>query len=166
MSIETTSPEDAVLGAILTDGVLIRDARDEGLRPKDFESQKHRVIYAAMIEMHERREAIDPLTIERALRDAGTIEEAGGAAYLSELPDRVAMLAHVREHARIVKEAASEAGSTSSRRRYGTFAKNLPRRRSSSGTRTRRGIRAGSACSQARGASPEGTAQGSLSLRR
>ena len=103
MSIETTSPEESVLGAILLDGALIREALEEGLRPQDFERPAHRVLFATMGEMHENGVPIDPVTLSAALRSGRQLEEAGGATYVSELPDRVPTLANFREHARIVK---------------------------------------------------------------
>ena len=50
---------------------------------------------------------IDLLSVTDRLRTLGTLEEAGGVAYLSELTRKVASTAHLRYHAQIVAQKAT-----------------------------------------------------------
>jgi replicative DNA helicase len=97
--------EEAVLGALLIDPAAIV-AVASTLSPEDFLRPAHRRIYAAMLDLYVRRQAVDYLTTLSELERAGHLDEAGGAVYLTELIERVPTAAHVEHYARLVERAS------------------------------------------------------------
>jgi replicative DNA helicase len=97
--------ERAVLGAIMLDPRAV-DAATEVLRPEDFYRPAHQVIFSAMVELSGRSEAIDPITVRSELERGGTLEKAGGAAYLGSLLDGLPRITNVGQYARLVKDRA------------------------------------------------------------
>jgi replicative DNA helicase len=99
--------EQSVLGAILlSDRALYALVIEEGLRPDDFYRERHRVTYAAMLELYNTNEPIDPLTVTEALRQSGRLDDAGGAEAIDALTGSVPLVGHARRYAQIVKENA------------------------------------------------------------
>ncbi|HIE37888.1 MAG TPA: replicative DNA helicase [Anaerolineales bacterium] len=97
--------EEAVLGALLIDPeALFRVA--PFLRPEDFYVQKNGWIYQAILDLHERREPIDFVTLRNELETRGLLEEVGGVAYIAQLIDTVPTAIHVEAYGHIVEEAA------------------------------------------------------------
>lgn len=93
--------EQSVLGALmLGKDTIIRVA--DILRPGDFYHQIHNIIFEAMLELYEKSEPIDLLSLTNRLGDIGKINEVGGPAYLAELVNRVPTAAHVLHYAKIV----------------------------------------------------------------
>jgi replicative DNA helicase len=97
--------EQSVLGAILIDNEAISSAL-EILSPSDFYRDNHRKIYSAMIELYERHEPIDLITITDYLRSTNLLDEVGGSEYMAFLATVVPTSANIRQHAKIVKEKA------------------------------------------------------------
>lgn len=97
--------ERSVLGAILLDSHAL-DLASEKLRPEEFFLDQHRRIFERMLQLQERREAIDTLTVMDELNRHGELESVGGAAYLGQLVDGVPRISHVEHYARIVREKA------------------------------------------------------------
>jgi len=95
--------EQGVLGSMLLDRDAIARAI-EGLRPEDFYRDAHRVIYAAMLELFERGEPVDLITVTNRLTGMGKLEDIGGATYLASLPNVVPTAANVDYYASIVLE--------------------------------------------------------------
>src|SRR6266850_5620448 len=54
-----------------------------------FYDLRHRTIYEAAAEMYDRKEPIDPITLQQRLKDRQQLEAIGGLAYLSSLADAV-----------------------------------------------------------------------------
>lgn len=97
--------EASVLGAVLLD----RAAFDEVaavLRTDDFYREQHRAIWSAMLELRDRNEPIDLVTLTAALRAQNRLEDAGGVSYLAEIANFTPTSANVRHYARIVKETS------------------------------------------------------------
>ena len=74
--------ERAVLGAILIENSSMNHVL-EILTPEDFYNENHSKIMSSMIELDRRNDAIDVLTLYEWMESKGTMEEAGGAAYLA-----------------------------------------------------------------------------------
>ncbi len=101
--------EQSVLGAILlSDRALYPVAVEDGLRPDDFYRDQHRIIYAAMLRLHEEGRPIDMVTLTEYLRQGGRLEEAGGEASLHALAASPPAVGHVRYYAEIVRGNALE----------------------------------------------------------
>lgn len=98
-----TDAEQAVLSAVLSD----RDALDrvlEVLAPEHFYSEQNQIIFTACRELSLNGQAIDYVTANSWLRSRELTQRAGGIAYLAQLVDATPAVAHVLEHARVVKE--------------------------------------------------------------
>src|SRR5580658_10151570 len=60
-----------------------------------FYDLRHRTIFEALVEMYDQREAIDLITLQQRLKNKQRLEEVGGLAYLSSLPDTVPSAANL-----------------------------------------------------------------------
>jgi replicative DNA helicase len=95
--------EVACLGAILLDpGALERII--PYMRADDFYKGAHGKIFQAILELSDRNEAIDLITLTDALRASGTLDSVGGPGYISGLTSSVPTSANVEYYARIVRE--------------------------------------------------------------
>ena len=97
--------EQSVLGAILLDNEAINQAL-EVLTTEDFYRESHREIFRVMVELTDRSQPVDAITLTDALRTKGALERIGGAAYIAELTALVPTAANVAHYARIVREKA------------------------------------------------------------
>jgi len=98
--------EQSVLGSLLIDpDAIIRVA--PFLRPEDFYRQAHGAIYEAILELHERREPSDFITLTDELQRRAQLDKVGGAAYLTSLLNVVPTAIHVEHYARIVERNAT-----------------------------------------------------------
>jgi replicative DNA helicase len=97
--------EEAVLGAVLLDPELIHTLATM-LRPEDFFLEKHRWIWEAYLALHDRREAIDPVTVADELERQGRLQEVGGRGFLIGLAARVPTTVHALDYARLVERDA------------------------------------------------------------
>ena len=98
--------EESVLGALMLDKEAFSMVSDL-LRADSFYSDKHRRIFEALVSLSVKDQPIDLLSVTDRLRTLGTLDEAGGAAYLSELTRKVASTAHLRYHAQVVAQKAT-----------------------------------------------------------
>ena len=80
--------EKSVLGAILINNEAFNHAA-ELIDAKDFFRDAHRRIFDRMVELSERGNAIDFITLKEALSKNGDLEEVGGPAYVASLADGV-----------------------------------------------------------------------------
>ncbi|MBE3520199.1 MAG: replicative DNA helicase [Firmicutes bacterium] len=97
--------EQSVLGSMLID----KDAAiycADFLDPEDFYRDAHRVIFARMLEMLDKGEPTDLVTVSDKLRATGELEKVGGVSFLGMLANFVPTAANVEYYARIVKEKA------------------------------------------------------------
>lgn len=97
--------EQAVLGAIILDNEALPKSL-EILSQDDFYRESHRRLYRAILDLFEKNEPIDIVTVADYLRKMGDLEIVGGVAYLSTLADSIPTSANIRYHARIVREKA------------------------------------------------------------
>ena len=97
--------EASVLGGILLENDAINRVL-ELLRPEDFYRESHRKIFRAMIELSDRNEPADLITLSECLKGKGELEAAGGTAYLASLTASVPTAANIAYYARIVREKA------------------------------------------------------------
>jgi replicative DNA helicase len=102
---QSLEAEQSVLGAILIDRETIIEIA-EFLRPEDFYRQAHANVYKAMLELFERREPVDLVTVAEALERNEELEQIGGRAYLSNLSNQTPTAVHAVQYARIVERKA------------------------------------------------------------
>jgi replicative DNA helicase len=102
---QSLEAEQSVLGAILIDRDVVVEIA-EFLKPDDFYRQSNGTIYRAILELFERREPIDILTVAESLERTNDLEPVGGRAYLSSLSDQTPTAVHAVQYARIVERKA------------------------------------------------------------
>lgn len=102
---QNVEAEQSVLGAMMIEREAISKV-SEILHPDDFYREAHRLIYNAMMELFNKNEAVDLVTVVEVLRRDEKLEAAGGIAYVSALANSVPTAANVTYHARIVEEKA------------------------------------------------------------
>ncbi|MGH9772487.1 MAG: DnaB-like helicase N-terminal domain-containing protein, partial [Candidatus Acidiferrales bacterium] len=95
--------ERSILGAILLDNYAL-NAAVEKLRAEDFFLSQHRHIFERMVQLGEKQQGIDTVTLMEDLSRNGRLEAAGGVAYLSQLADGLPRVTNVEHYARIVRE--------------------------------------------------------------
>jgi replicative DNA helicase len=69
-----------------------------------FYDLRHQTIFSNLAEMYDSRVAIDVITLQQRLKDKQLLEQVGGLAYLSPLPDAVPSAANLSYYLEIVKE--------------------------------------------------------------
>jgi len=97
--------ESSVLGGVLLDNEAINQVL-ELLRAEDFYRESHRKVFRAMIEITDRSEPVDLITLSEFLKSKNELESVGGTAYLASLADFVPTAANIAYYARIVREKA------------------------------------------------------------
>lgn len=97
--------EQAVLGAMLLKPEAVTTAAEE-LSADDFYRETHRLIYEAMMELKDRTEPVDLVTLTEQLKKADKLAKIGGIPALSLIANSVPTAANVHYHARIVHEKA------------------------------------------------------------
>jgi len=102
---QSIEAEEAVLGCILLDNTAI-DRALELLAPDDFYREAHRKIMRAMVELSQRSEPVDLITLADTLKARGDLQTIGGAVYLAELAEKVPSAANTAHYARIVHQKA------------------------------------------------------------
>ncbi len=102
---QNVEAEQSVLGAMMIEREAISKV-SEILHPEDFYREAHRLIYNAMMELFNKNEAVDLVTVVEVLRRDEKLEATGGIAYVSALANSVPTAANVTYHARIVEEKA------------------------------------------------------------
>jgi replicative DNA helicase len=97
--------EQSVIGGILLENEAMSKVL-EILTPDDFYSESHRNIFYSMIQLFEKNEPIDLITLTNQLKGSNQLDAIGGSAYLSSLVDSIPTAANITYYARIVKEKA------------------------------------------------------------
>lgn len=95
--------EQSVLGAMILNKEAINTAIEQ-LHPEDFYKEANREIFEAIIELFNRNEPVDLITLSEELRKRGTLENLGGVTYLAELSGGVAITSNVKYYCDIVEE--------------------------------------------------------------
>jgi replicative DNA helicase len=93
--------EEAVMGALLIDNNALSEVIDI-LKPESFYVDAHHYIFKAIVNLFNKSQPIDLLTVAEELRKNGNLELVGGAFALSELTNKVASSANIEFHARII----------------------------------------------------------------
>jgi len=97
--------EQSIIGGILLDNQYL-NAVLEVLEGGDFYSESHRRIFAAILELDNKGEPSDLITLSNALKEKNQLDHVGGLAYLTSLVDNVPSAANIAYYAKIVKEKA------------------------------------------------------------
>lgn len=78
----------------------------EVITVRDFYSDSHRKIFAAILELYDNNDPVDLITLSNKLKDNKGISQTGGMSYLASLVDNVPSSANIAHYAKIVREKA------------------------------------------------------------
>ena len=95
--------EESILSAILIDNTALLDVL-EILSPKDFYRLAHEKIFSAVVELFNKDEPVDLVTLSNRLREKGHLEEVGGAVFLARLVDTVPLAVNAAHYAKIIHD--------------------------------------------------------------
>ncbi len=95
--------EQSVLGSLMIDGDAIEKVADV-LSPDDFYRPAHKEIYRGIIDLYERSEPIDLLSVASRLKERERLDEIGGKGYLASLANSVPTATNVLHYAKIVQQ--------------------------------------------------------------
>ena len=97
--------EQSVLGSILLypDSLV---AAMEFIEPNDFYRRAHQLIFEAMMELNDRNDAIDVITVSNILDAHNQLQDIGGMPYMAELAGIVPTAANIEHYSKIVEEKA------------------------------------------------------------
>lgn len=95
--------EQSVLGALMIDKDAIIKVSDI-LHAVDFYKPEHQKIYAAVVDLFEKRQPIDLLSVTTRLKEKDDYAKVGGSGYLTELINGVPTASHIAHYAKIVRE--------------------------------------------------------------
>lgn len=98
--------EQAIIGSMLTDKDATISAI-EVLKEEDFYREDNRAIYSAILNLYNRAEPIDIITVKAELESMGKFEQVGGLEYLAELPEKVPTTANAMKYIKIVEEKST-----------------------------------------------------------
>ena len=95
--------EQAIIGSMLTDKDAVISSM-EVLKEEDFYREDNRAIYKAILNLYNRSEPVDIITVKSELEAMGQFEQVGGLEYLAELPEEVPTTANAMKYIKIVEE--------------------------------------------------------------
>ena len=98
--------EQAVLGSMLTDDEAVM-AAVERLKADCFYREDNRLIFDAIVNLYNRSEPVDLVTVNDELSSMGNFEKVGGFEYIATLPDKVPTTANVQKYIDIVEEKST-----------------------------------------------------------
>ena len=94
--------EQAVLGAVLINNDAVNEIMDL-LSPEDFYREANGAMFEGILDLYNRSEPIDIITLSQILSRKNLIERIGGTDYLASLVDAVSTSAGIAYHAKIIK---------------------------------------------------------------
>lgn len=95
--------EEAILGAIFINQEAIYTVYEQ-LNIEDFYRKSHRTIFKAMLDLNVAKQSIDSITLTNYLININKLEEVGGIAFITALPNKVPSTANLNHYISIVKE--------------------------------------------------------------
>ena len=95
--------EQAVLGSILLKAETFGSVL-EILKPHDFYKAGHKLIFEVMVDLFEKNDPQDVLTVSNLLRDKNKLDDVGGSTYLATLTSIVPVTANISSYAKIIRE--------------------------------------------------------------
>lgn len=112
--------EVSVLGALLLDKDAIVKVV-EFLRPHHFYRKSHADVFRTMLNLYEKREPIDMVTVPADLKKHKLLDDVGGISYLTELVNAVPTAANIESYARLIKDDATRRALISAAGEIGTL---------------------------------------------
>ncbi len=99
--------EQKFLSALMLDGSALQRVTQEfgRIEESEFYSEKHRLIYGAILRRSEISDNFEPTVIKSTLEVNGLLDKAGGAGYLAQLLQIGGNISSVSDYARIIRES-------------------------------------------------------------
>ncbi len=97
--------ESSLLGSILLDKNVLLNIVDL-ISFEDFYKDANVSVYEAIVELYNRHEPVDLLTVGNLLEEKKLLEKVGGRSYLIKLTNAVATAGHAKTYAKIVHKKA------------------------------------------------------------
>jgi replicative DNA helicase len=98
--------EASLFSAILLDNRILNEIL-EILRPADFYKTAHQHMFEAIIELYQKDDPVDLISLANRLADRGLLESIGGATYLAKLVDDIPLAPNALHYASIIHDKAS-----------------------------------------------------------
>ncbi len=98
--------EESLLGSVLVDQDSLMKVID-AVRPEDFYKESHRIIFDTILELFEKHEPIDLLTLGNRIEERDLLKQIGGRTTLVELTNRITTAAHIKHYAEIIQKKAT-----------------------------------------------------------
>jgi replicative DNA helicase len=98
--------EQAVLGGLMQDNTVWDDVA-EILQPEDFYRHEHQQIFSVMMRQVEANKPLDVVTLVEALDSLGTLDDAGGLEYLTDLVSHARGIANISAYTQIIRERST-----------------------------------------------------------
>lgn len=98
---QSLESERALLGSLLLKPDAIHDVSDR-ISPDSFYAEKHKLIFDAMLDLSQKGDPIDLLSLTERLSNKGHLERTGGKAYLAELATAAPAPGNFQHYAELV----------------------------------------------------------------
>ena len=102
---QNIAAEQSVLGAMLIDNKTINTAA-AALQPEDFYRPSHQIVYQAMLNLYNRHEPVELLSLINELKHMDKLNDVGGVSFITMLGNIVPTAAGAEYHVRMVAEEA------------------------------------------------------------
>jgi replicative DNA helicase len=98
--------EQAVIGSCMLDQNAASKSVEILRNASDFYREAHQVIYNCILELMNKGDAVDILTVSNELKKAKKFDDIGGSVYLTGLLDVIPTTGNVEHYAKIIQEKA------------------------------------------------------------
>jgi replicative DNA helicase len=100
---QSLEAEKALLGSIMIRPEVMHDVTDIVFE-RSFYSDRHKMIWSIMLELHNKGTAIDLLSVSSRMKERDMLEQAGGMSYLTEIVNSVPSSTNAKHYAEIVQK--------------------------------------------------------------
>jgi len=100
---QNVDAEQCLLGCLMLDKDAIIKVVDF-IKPEDFYKGSHQDVYQIMMELYEKSDPIDILSVSSRLKERNKLEDVGGTSYLTTLINTVPTATHVSNYAKTVRQ--------------------------------------------------------------
>ena len=76
------------------------------LKPQDFYEERHKIIFQAILDLYDKNQPVDLLTLTAELKAKKKLKDVGGAPYLTELSNFVPAASHSKAYADIIEKTS------------------------------------------------------------
>jgi replicative DNA helicase len=100
---QATEVEEAVLGSLMLEqDAFLKVSNILGI--ESFYKEESKKIFSVIKSLYEQNKPVDLITVTSKLRECNSLEEVGGALFITQLTNRVSSVGHIEHHARIIQQ--------------------------------------------------------------